>query len=57
MGAAPGAYPLDVLGAAEVVTVVGFGEPSALALGLAGAPTRRLRAEALVPEIAWLGTE
>jgi hypothetical protein len=57
MGAAPGAHPLDVLGAEEVITVVGFGEPSALALGLAGAPTRRLRAEALVPEIAWVGTE
>jgi hypothetical protein len=57
MGAAPEAHPLDVLGTAEVITVVGFGEPSALALGLAGAPTRRLRAEALASDIARVGTE
>ena len=57
MGGAPGADPLDVIGATEVITVVGFGEPSVLALGLAGAPARRLRAEALVPEIAWVGTK
>ena len=57
MGGALGADPLDVIGATEVITVVGFGEPSVLALGLAGAPARRLRAEALVPEIAWVGTK
>ena len=57
MGDAPGLHPPDIFRIAEVVTIVGLGQPSTLAAGLAGPATECLRAEALVSEIAWVGAE
>jgi hypothetical protein len=46
-----------MLGAAEVVVVFGFREPSTLALGLARAPAIGLGAEALVTAVTRIGTK
>jgi hypothetical protein len=48
---------LDVLGASEVVAIVGFVEPSALAVGLAGFAAFGLGAVALALRIAIVGNE
>jgi hypothetical protein len=54
---APAPNPLGILRAAEVLSVSRLGEPPTLALGFAGASTSGFRAESLVAQIAWIGTE
>ena len=57
MSGAPSADPLGVFGAAEVVAVCGFGEPTALAPGLARPTAIGLRAEALMASVTRIGPE
>ena len=52
MGFAPLADPIDVFGAAEVVAVLRFAQPAALALGFAGLAALGLAAELLMPAVA-----
>ena len=57
MGLSPLSHALDVLGASEVVAIVGFIEPSALAVGLTGLAALGLGAVALTLRIAVVGNE
>jgi hypothetical protein len=55
MGLAPGADPLDIEGATEVVAVLGLTRPATLARDLAGLAASRFRAVFVVPEVAIVG--
>jgi hypothetical protein len=55
MGLSPGADPVDMDGAAEVLAVFRLTRPATLALGLTGLAASRLRAVFLMPEIAIIG--
>ena len=55
MSLAPGADPVDIEGAAEVVAVFGRAGPPTLARGLTGLAASRLRAVLLMVEIAIVG--
>ena len=57
MGLSPLSHALDVFGASEVIAIVGFIEPSALAVGLAGFAAFGLGAVALTLRIAVAGNE
>jgi hypothetical protein len=57
MLATPALYPRDLLGAAEVALVLGFGEPPALTGRLARLSARGSGAIPLVPHIAWVRPE
>jgi len=54
---APLAHPLHIFGAAEVVLVLRFAQPTPLTLGLAGFATLRLGTKLLVPAVADVGHE
>jgi hypothetical protein len=55
MGLAPGADPVDIYGAAEVVAVLGLAGPATLARGLTGLAASGFGAVFLMPEIAIVG--
>jgi hypothetical protein len=55
MGGTPGAHPLHIRRAPEVVAVLRFAQPTALTGRLAGTPTLRLGAVVLMAQIARIG--
>jgi hypothetical protein len=55
MGLSPGADPVDMDGAAEVVAVLGLAGPAPLARGLTGLAASWFGAMFLMPEIAIVG--
>jgi hypothetical protein len=55
MNPTPGPYPLDVAGAAPVIAIDRFGEPTLLAPGLAGFTAGRLRTKPLPMTLARIG--
>jgi hypothetical protein len=57
MGATPRLDPGDLVGAAEVVAVLGPGQPTTLAISLARLAAGRLGTEALVVAITRIGEE
>ncbi len=57
MGATPRLHPGDLIGTAEVVAVLGPGQPTALTLALARQAAGPLGTEALVVPVTWIGEE
>ena len=56
-GRPPSAHPLDIHGAAEVIPVLRFVEPAALAGRLARLATLRFGAVTLMAQVAWVRTK
>lgn len=57
MGPTPGLHPLHIGRALEVIPVLGFAQPAALAGRFTGLAARGFRTVALVVTIAWIGPE
>jgi len=57
MGLPPGLHPRDILRPSEIVPVLRFGEPAALAGGFTRLTAGGLRTVVLMPEVSRIGSE